>query len=121
MAAAGVDDRVNVMVGDAERFLHKLAGPFDLIFQDGDKLSYGPMLDRLVDLLRPGGAIVTDNVLWDGEVVPGFVRRAEAQACRHGRHRRLQRAAGRRSAADRELAAGGRRRGRGDQELAASG
>ncbi len=73
MAAAGVDDRVNVMVGDAERFLHKLAGPFDLIFQDGDKVSYGPMLDRLVDLLRPGGAIVTDNVLWDGEVVPGFV------------------------------------------------
>ena len=31
------------------------------------------MLDRLVDLLRPGGLLVTDNVLWDGEVVPGFV------------------------------------------------
>jgi predicted O-methyltransferase YrrM len=73
MAEAGVDDRVNVMVGDADRFLHKLAGPFDVIFQDGDKASYGPMLDRLVELLRPGGALVTDNVLWDGEVVPGFV------------------------------------------------
>jgi predicted O-methyltransferase YrrM len=31
------------------------------------------MLDRLVELLRPGGLLVTDNVLWDGEVVPGFV------------------------------------------------
>jgi len=73
MADAGVDDRVNVMVGDAERHLHKLSGPFDLVFQDGDKASYSPMLDRLVALLRPGGALVTDNVLWDGEVVPGYV------------------------------------------------
>jgi predicted O-methyltransferase YrrM len=72
-AAAGVDDRVNVMVGDADHYLHKLAGPFDLIFQDGDKAGYGPMLERLVTLLRPGGVLVTDNVLWDGEVVPGFV------------------------------------------------
>ena len=73
LAEAGVDDRVNVMVGDAERYLHKLAGPFDLIFQDGDKTSYEPMLDRLVELLRPGGVLVTDNVLWGGEVVPGYV------------------------------------------------
>src|SRR5678815_4965522 len=28
--------------------------------------------DRLVELLRPGGLLITDNVLWDGEVVPGF-------------------------------------------------
>jgi predicted O-methyltransferase YrrM len=80
MAEAGVDDRVNVMVGDAERYLHKLAGPFDLIFQDGDKASYGPMLDRLVTLLRPGGVLVTDNVLWDGEVVPGYVAEPKRNA-----------------------------------------
>ena len=30
------------------------------------------MLDRLVELLRPGGLLVTDNVLWSGDVVPGF-------------------------------------------------
>jgi predicted O-methyltransferase YrrM len=47
----------------------KVAGPFDLIFQDGDKKLYVPMLDRLVALLRPGGLLVTDNVLWDGKVV----------------------------------------------------
>jgi len=69
---AGLSERVNVIVGDAKLMLHKIAGPFDLIFQDGDKQQYGPMLDRLVDLLRPGGLLVTDNVLWSGDVVPGF-------------------------------------------------
>lgn len=73
LAAAGVDGRTSVMIGDASRYLHKIAGPFDLIFQDGDKAQYAPMLDRLVALLRPGGLLVTDNVLWGGDVVPGFV------------------------------------------------
>jgi predicted O-methyltransferase YrrM len=72
-AAAGVDRRTNVMIGDASRYLHKIAGPFDVIFQDGDKAQYAPMLDRLITLLRPGGLLVTDNVLWSGDVVPGFV------------------------------------------------
>jgi predicted O-methyltransferase YrrM len=72
-ARAGVAERVSVMIGDASRYLHKISGPFDLIFQDGDKRQYEPMLDRLVDLLRPGGVLVTDNVLWSGEVVPGYV------------------------------------------------
>ena len=60
--------------------LAKVSGPFDLIFQDGDKKLYGPMLDRLVDLLRPGGLLVTDNVLWSGEVVPGFVEKPQHNA-----------------------------------------
>lgn len=70
---AGLADRVNVIVGDAGLMLTKVSGPFDLIFQDGSKALYVPMLDRLADLLRPGGLLVTDNVLWDGRVVPGFV------------------------------------------------
>jgi len=69
---AGVAERINVISGNARLLLAKVSGPFDLIFQDGDKLMYGPMLNRLVDLLRPGGLLVTDNVLWDGDVVPGF-------------------------------------------------
>jgi predicted O-methyltransferase YrrM len=71
-ARAGVADRANVIVGDAARMVAKVAGPFDLIFQDGDKQLYTPLLDRLVALLRPGGLLVTDNVLWDGDVVPGY-------------------------------------------------
>ena len=71
-ARAGIADRANVIVGDAQRMLAKVSGPFDLVFQDGDKQLYTPLLDRLVGLLRPGGLLVTDNVLWDGEVVPGY-------------------------------------------------
>jgi predicted O-methyltransferase YrrM len=69
---AGVADRVTVIVGDANLKIAKVAGPFDLIFQDGHKPLYSVMLDRLVALLRPGGLLVTDNVLWNGEVAPGF-------------------------------------------------
>ena len=71
-ARAGLAARANVIVGDARRNLAKVAGPFDMIFQDGDKQLYSPMLDRLIALLRPGGLLVTDNVLWNGQVVPGF-------------------------------------------------
>jgi predicted O-methyltransferase YrrM len=73
-ARAGLSDRVSVIVGDAQRMLTKVSGPFDLIFQDGDKQMYSPMLDALVGLLRPAGLLVTDNVLWNGEVVPGFAK-----------------------------------------------
>ena len=77
IARAGLASRVSVIVGDAERLLKKVAGPFDLIFQDGDKKLYTLLLNRLVELLRPGGLLITDNVLWDGEVVPGFVARPQ--------------------------------------------
>jgi len=73
-ARAGLADRVSVIVGDARLKIAKVSGPFDLIFQDGDKQLYTPLLDRLVALLRPGGVLVTDNVLWDGEVAPGFIQ-----------------------------------------------
>ena len=72
-ARAGLTDRVTLIVGDARLKIAKVSGPFDLIFLDTDKQLYAALLDRLVELLRPGGLLVTDNVLWDGEVVPGFV------------------------------------------------
>jgi predicted O-methyltransferase YrrM len=72
-SAAGCADRISVIVGDAMRFLHKVGGPFDMIFQDSDKKLYEPMLDRLVELLRPGGLLIADNILWNGEVIPGYV------------------------------------------------
>ncbi|MCX6552829.1 MAG: hypothetical protein NTY02_17815, partial [Acidobacteria bacterium] len=48
------------------------AGPFDVIVQDGSKDQYEPTLDRLIELLRPGGLLLTDNILWQGDVIPGF-------------------------------------------------
>jgi len=70
---AGLGERISVIAGDATRYLHKVAGPFDLVFQDSDKQRYEAMLERLVALLRPGGVLATDNVLWNGEVVEGYV------------------------------------------------
>ena len=68
----GLAGRVSVMVGEAARLVHKVAGPFDLILQDGSKDQYEPVLDRLIGLLRPRGLLVSDNVLWQGDVIPGF-------------------------------------------------
>jgi len=72
---AGVSDRVSILIGDAGLKIVKVAGPFDVIFQDGHKPLYNTLLDPLVRLLRPGGLLITDNVLWDGEVVPGFLEK----------------------------------------------
>jgi predicted O-methyltransferase YrrM len=61
-ARAGLGTRASVMHGEAARLVHKVAGPFDLIVQDGDPSGYGPLLDRLVALLRPGGVLVSNRV-----------------------------------------------------------
>lgn len=68
---AGFGDRAHVIVGDAARMVSKVAGPFEVVFNAGDRRQYGPLLDRLVSLLRPGGMLITADVLRPGEVVPG--------------------------------------------------
>src|SRR5512132_3489394 len=73
-ARAGLAGRAEVLVGDATDIVGTLDGPFDLIYQDGAKHLYTPLLNPLVTRLRPGGLLVTDNVLWEGEVVPGFIK-----------------------------------------------
>ena len=77
LAAASYGDRVSVMIGDATRFLHKVAGPFDLIFQDSAPALYGPMHDRLVALLGANGVLVTDNIVAndDHDPVVAFAHR----------------------------------------------
>ena len=62
--AAGLQDVVQVICGDAAEVVFELEGFFDLIIQDGDKDLYSPLLDRLVELLEPGGILITDDVLF---------------------------------------------------------
>lgn len=64
----GVADRVRILVGDAREVVEDLEGPFDLVFVDIDKEGYPVVLPKCVKLLRVGGVLVTDNVLWSGEV-----------------------------------------------------
>ena len=71
LAAAGLGERAHVIVGDAARMVHKVAGPFDVIFDAGGEERYAPLLDRLAALLRPGGVLITGNVLRPAEAVAG--------------------------------------------------
>ena len=80
LAAAGLGDRAHVIVGDAARMVHKVAGPFDVIFNAGDRRQHGPLLDRLVTLLRPGGLLVTGNVLRPGEIEAGLAGSSDRSA-----------------------------------------
>jgi predicted O-methyltransferase YrrM len=70
---ARLADRVELHVGPALETLPQLAGePFDLAFLDADKASTDLYLDRVLELLRPGGLIVADNVVRGGAVAdPG--------------------------------------------------
>jgi len=72
-AAAGVADRIEVVVGPAADTLAALAGSsagsYDFAFIDADKASYPAYYESCLTLLRPGGLIVLDNVLRDGSVL----------------------------------------------------
>jgi caffeoyl-CoA O-methyltransferase len=71
LARAGLSDRVDLRLQDATEGLAELTGQFDLAFIDGPKQEYGSHLDRVVELVRPGGLIAVDNVLMGGTVATG--------------------------------------------------
>jgi caffeoyl-CoA O-methyltransferase len=64
LQAANLERTVEVIIGDAKKVIGSLAKPYGLILQDGDKDDYLPMLNRLVELLEPGGLLVSDDVLF---------------------------------------------------------
>jgi predicted O-methyltransferase YrrM len=66
LAAAGVADRVEVVVGDAIDTLATLDGPFDVVFLDADKQRNPEYLEHALRLTRPGSLIIADNVVRDG-------------------------------------------------------
>lgn len=70
-AAAGVDDRIEVVVGPALESLNAMPDDWvvDLAFVDADKQGYTSYVDALLRHLTPEGLIVVDNTLWGGAVV----------------------------------------------------
>lgn len=77
----GVASKVTILVGLARDILEDLQGPFDLIFIDINKDGYPEVLEPCIQRLRVGGLLVTDNVLWRGEVARKS-RSRETQAIR---------------------------------------
>jgi caffeoyl-CoA O-methyltransferase len=70
-AKAGVGDRIDLRLGPALETLRALPEEpvFDFAFIDADKPGYPAYWEEVVRRLRPGGLVLVDNVLWDGDVV----------------------------------------------------
>jgi len=71
---AGVDNRIGLRIGPALNTLRGLLsggqqGRFDLVFIDADKTNYEGYYECALELLRSGGLIAVDNVLWSGRVL----------------------------------------------------
>ncbi|MNS70934.1 putative O-methyltransferase [compost metagenome] len=85
--AAGVADKVDLRVGPAAESLQALvaegcAGTFDFAFIDADKERYDTYYELALQLVRPGGLIAIDNVLWGGSVADPADQDADTRALR---------------------------------------
>ena len=69
---AGLRERISLHIGDCletlKRFREEGRELYDLVFIDANKRDYPEYYELVFDLVRPGGWILADNVLWDGEV-----------------------------------------------------
>jgi predicted O-methyltransferase YrrM len=86
-ATAGVAPKIELRLAPALETLDKLlsqgqAGRFDLAFIDADKANYDGYYERTLRLVRPGGLIMLDNVLWSGAVVDPKKNDADTTALR---------------------------------------
>lgn len=69
LAMAGVSDRVETLFGKAQELLAQRTETWDLVFIDANKQEYAEYYEAIIDHVRPGGLILSDNVLWSGKVV----------------------------------------------------
>ena len=79
---AGMQEKIELITGNAADVLPTLQGPFDLIFIDADKRNYAKYYELSLPLLRKGGLILADNVLWSGRVMDETVKDADTAALR---------------------------------------
>lgn len=84
---AGVADKIDLRIAPALKTLDALlAGgeeeTFDFVFIDADKENYGGYYERSLALLRPGGLIAIDNVLWDGRVADDDIQDLDTRCIR---------------------------------------
>lgn len=66
---AGAGDRITLLEGDAAEILKTLEDSYDFIFMDAAKGQYIHFLPDIIRLLTPGGILISDNVLQDGDIV----------------------------------------------------
>jgi len=66
---AGLESRIKTYIGNAKKIIPDIAGPYDIVYIDADKENYSNYYDLVFDKVKPGGFIIADNVLWNGNVV----------------------------------------------------
>ena len=84
---AGVDDKITLRIGDAKETLADLVktdlcGRLDMMFIDADKTGIPEYFDVAMNLLRPGGLVLVDNVLWSGAVADPNIQDEDTEAIR---------------------------------------
>ena len=69
---AGVSDRISLHIGDCKKtlleFKNEVFRQYDMVFIDANKREYCDYYELVFPLVRLGGCILADNVLWDGKV-----------------------------------------------------
>src|SRR5208337_3856578 len=71
---AGLQRRVRIHNGPALAMLHKMSGPYDLVFIDADKDEYPAYLGHALRLTKARSTILADNMLWGGAAIHGNTR-----------------------------------------------
>src|SRR5262249_55741335 len=61
--------KITIRMGPALETIKTLSSPLDLVFIDADKVNYSNYYEACFPLVRPGGLIIGDNVLWSGRVI----------------------------------------------------
>jgi predicted O-methyltransferase YrrM len=70
---AGLSDRISLHIGDCKETLIRMRSEtgdnfYDIVYIDANKREYCEYYDLVFDMIRPGGLILADNVIWDGKV-----------------------------------------------------
>lgn len=79
----GVADRINIMIGNAVEILPTLNHEYDIVFIDAAKSKYSIFLEEGIRLIKNGGLILADNVLYKGYVMSDYNKHKQRTAVRH--------------------------------------
>lgn len=77
LRADGILDRVEFVLEPGLQAIPNCRGPFDLLFLDAIKEEYRGYLDLALPLLRKGGVVICDNLLWSGQVAGNIIKEDE--------------------------------------------
>ncbi len=79
----GVADRINIMVGNAVDILPTINQEYDIVFIDAAKGKYPVFLENAIRLIKNGGLILADNILYKGYVMSDYNKHKQRTAVRH--------------------------------------